>query len=381
MVRWQSHLVAKIPNGYQVAVADVDGDGKLDILGLSSVESRVEWYRNPDWQARAITTETAGNISLAPLFRPGYPARGMALATAFALEDSDHGGYVWWVEPPGSPDSEWSLRFIGQVPTSHRLRWANLDGSGRMMLVDVPLLGAGAKAPDYSVGAPITWFEMPEIQLRGHLSAGHSEPNVWASYLIDDSLNVVHGVHIMDWDGDGREEILTASFQGVHLFHSQGQGSELLWTKTLLAAGDQMSRPRRGSSEIDAGKVGARRFLATIEPWHGEKVVVYWQDKPGASWSRQVIDDTFRDGHALACADLNGDGNDEIVAGYRGSGTSLFAYYAADPSGSKWERQTLDTDMAASGVVIADVNDDGRPDVVAIGASTGNLKWYENQGA
>lgn len=380
MVRWQGHPVAKIPNGYQVAVADVDGDGKLDILGLSSVESIVEWYQNPDWHAQAITTETAGNISLAPLFRPGYPARGVALASAFSLDDSEHGGYLWWAEPPGSPDSEWPLRLLGQIPTSHRLRWANLDGSGRLMLVDVPLLGAGAKAPDYAVGAPITCFEMPEIQLRGHLSAGHPEASNWTPHLIDDSLNVVHGVHIMDWDGDGRDEILTASFQGVHLFHPEGQGSDLRWTKTQLASGDQTSRPRRGSSEIDVGKVGRRRFLATIEPWHGEQVVVYWQDKPGALWSRHVIDDTFHDGHALVCADLNGDGNDEIVAGYRGPGTSLFVYYAADSAGSKWERQTLDTDTAASGVVIADVNDDGRPDVVAIGASTGNVKWYENQG-
>ncbi len=34
--------------------------------------------------------------------------------------------------------------------------------------------------------------------------------------------------------------------------------------------------------------------------------------------------------------------------------------------------------MAASGVAIADVNGNGRKDVVAIGSSTGNVKWYEN---
>jgi hypothetical protein len=36
--------------------------------------------------------------------------------------------------------------------------------------------------------------------------------------------------------------------------------------------------------------------------------------------------------------------------------------------------------MAASCAVMADMNGDGRPDVVAIGASTGNVKWYENLG-
>jgi hypothetical protein len=56
-------------------------------------------------------------------------------------------------------------------------------------------------------------------------------------------------------------------------------------------------------------------------------------------------------------------------------------YYASDASCLKWERQTLDTQMAASGVVVADINGDRHPDVVAIGASTGNVKWYENLGA
>lgn len=378
MLRWQTHPVAKIPNGYQVAVADVNGDGKLDILALSSEQSIVEWFENPSWEARSITTQTRRNISLAPLWREGYPARGLALASDFALEDSLHGGNLWWAVPSSGLQSEWSLLWIGRIPSSHRLRWADLDGDGLLELVDVPLLGPGAKPPDYKVGAPLTWIEMPEPLLRGHLSAQDNQPGPWTQHLIDDSLTVAHGVLILDWDGDGRDEILIASFEGVHLFHSLGSKPSLHWTKTQLGLGDQAPNPRRGSSEIGVGKVGGRRFLATIEPWHGEQVVVYLQGKPGTLWSRQVVDATLRDGHALACADLDGDGNDEIVAGYRGQGTSLHVYYPSDPSGLAWERQTVDTDMAASGVVIADINGDRRPDIVTIGASTGNVKWYEN---
>jgi hypothetical protein len=380
MIEWRAHEVAKIPSGYQVAIADVNGDGRLDILGLSAGHSIVQWYENPTWKARPVTTATHKNISLAPLFRAGYAARGTALATEFALNDSTHGGSLWWAEPPANWDAEWSLDPIAKIPTSHRLRWANLDGSGRLALVDAVLLGPGAVAPDYKVPAPLTWFEMPEPLLRGHASAKGLETAEWAAHLIDQSLTVTHGVNILDWDGDGRDEILTASFEGVHLFHSRGRGAEMTWTRTHLAAGDQQSTPKRGSSEIGVGKVSGKRFLATIEPWHGDQVVVYTEVRPGELWNRHVIDPNFHEGHALACADLDGDGNDEIVAGYRGPGTSLCAYYAADASGTNWERQLLDADMAASGVATADINGDGRLDVVAIGSSTGNVKWYENKG-
>lgn len=378
--RWRAHTVAGIREGYQVAVADIDGDGRLDILALSSQQNIVEWYRNPTWEPRPITTTTENNISLAPLFRPGYPARGMALACGFYLNRSSRGGSLWWAAPKPSLKAEWSLSPIGRIPGSHRLRWADIDGDGRLELIDVPIVGAGSRPPDYSVPAAITWFEMPEALLAGR-GKGKTASSEWVSHLIDHSLTLVHGVLVMDWNNDGRDELLTASFQGVNLFEPKGRGAKLRWTRTLLTPGDQSSARYHGSSEIGVGRVGGHRYLATIEPWHGNQVVVYTKPFAAQGFSRrQVIDSSFREGHALACADLDGDGNDEIVAGYRGPGNSLLIFKAANESGTAWTRETLDTDMAASGVVIADLNGDGRPDIVAVGSATANVKWYENLG-
>ena len=372
--------MARIPEGYQVAVADVTGDGRLDILALSSEQKIVDWYQNPSWRTRSVTTATEKNISLAPLFHQRLSARGMALASGFYLNRAEKGGDLWWAQPGASLDAEWAVTPIGRIPASHRLRWADLDGDGRLELVVVPIVGAGSRPPDYSVPSPITWFQMPETLLTGHAESAGQQSSKWIPHLIDDTLNIVHGVDVMDWNGDGRDEILTASTQGVNLFASKGWGDDLTWTRTLLTPGDPGPDRYHGSSEIGVGKIRGHRFLATIEPWHGDKVVVYPGSAGGFS-QRQVIDSSFNNGHALVCADLDGDGNDEIVAGYRGPGTSLYIYHAADERGTAWERETLDAEMAASCVVIADINGDGRPDIVAVGSSTANVKWYENLGS
>jgi hypothetical protein len=87
------------------------------------------------------------------------------------------------------------------------------------------------------------------------------------------------------------------------------------------------------------------------------------------------------DGHTIQTADLNADGRDEVIAGYRGQGHSVYIYYAEDAAGTRWSKQVLDQGgMGAAACAVADLNGDGRPDIVCIGTAGANLKWYENLG-
>ena len=101
-----------------------------------------------------------------------------------------------WVAPGHTSSVQWNLHQVAQVPTSHRLRWADLDGDGQPELVDVPILGLGAKAPDFTGGAQITWFKVPDEILRGR---GLQESGAtWKARLVDESLSVVHGILALD---------------------------------------------------------------------------------------------------------------------------------------------------------------------------------------
>jgi hypothetical protein len=187
--------------------------------------------------------------------------------------------------------------------------------------------------------------------------------------ISEENSGLVHGLWIIDWDGDGRDDILTAGFEGLHLFRAPD------WKRTEIAKGDPAPWPKSGSSDVAVGKLGRERFLAAIEPWHGNQVAIYRQR--AGEWQRSVIDDKLVDGHTIMTADLDGDGNDEVVAGYRGTGRSVYVYSF---EGGAWKRSTLDDGgMAAAACVVADLNGDKKIDVVCIGSATANLKWYENR--
>jgi hypothetical protein len=219
-----------------------------------------------------------------------------------------------------------------------------------------PLVGPDATAPDYRSPVAISFYRAPD----------------WKREAVTDSFTgLIHGIQPLPWEGVRGEALLSAGFMGVYR-HVFAGGH---WTSSQLFKGDPDPWPKSGSSDVVPGRLGGDRFIAAIEPWHGNQVAVYRQ-KDG--WQRQKIDDTITDGHAIVVLDADGDGRDEIVVGQRGGERSLIMYSAA-PDGEAWTRRVLDQGgMAGAGCAAADLNADMRPDIVCIGSATTNLKWYEN---
>ena len=200
-------------------------------------------------------------------------------------------------------------------------------------------------------------------------------PGEWKREVITDAEEgVVHGALVSAWGGERKESLLSASFLGVHLLRFDNGR----WLRTQLTRGDPAAWPRSGASDVIDGQIHSERFLATIEPWHGNTVVVYRLES--GAWKRHVIDETITDGHTIVTGDFDRDGVDEIIVGERGGKRSVYLYRLTNIRDDVWTKQLLDVGtMAAAGCAVADLNGDGRVDVACIGTATANLKWYESR--
>ena len=237
----------------------------------------------------------------------GIPA--IVLASGFSMNAKKSAGIVSVLRHNGDPRQPWSIREIDRLPTSHRLRWADIDGSGRKVVVNQPLTAANVDHPEDHAHTPLVFYR----------------PGEWKRETISEQdEGVVHGIYIVDWDGDGRDDILTAGFTGIHLY-KLGR-----WRALEPHGNRHRATPRRGPNADRATWPSAG--WASGGFWrpssHGTATRSPFIGKSAGAWQRHVIDDSLADGHTILTADLNGDGADEVVAGYRGKGVNV--YYAQD---------------------------------------------------
>jgi hypothetical protein len=367
--------------GYAVLLVDLNADGKKDIVVVDT--NRVVWYENPTWKRRTIIQGQTkpDNVCITAYDIDGDGQLDLALGADWKPFDTNDGGTIQWLRRGKTLDDPWTLYPIATEPTVHRMRFADLDGSGRASLVVCPLMGRGSSAKN-------NWIDGVPVRVLAYGIPHDPTRDRWVPQVIDQGLHVVHNFWpVLSARGPG-QDILAASYEGVTLLSRETPEK---WARQHLADGNQANpKGNRGASEIKQGRLkGDRRFIATIEPWHGHQVVVYTPpDRPGELWQRHVVDEKLRWGHAVWCADLDGDGDDELIIGVRDNLSEqpqerrgVRIYKAVDGEGKRWARHIIEAGgVAVEDLAVADLDNDGRPDIVAVGRQTGNVRIYWNQG-
>jgi hypothetical protein len=341
-----------------VLAVDLTRDGRKDLVALTEGLQELVWFEAPDWQRHVLVGGLSNMVSIAAqdLDRDGVPE--IALGYEFSGRPGQRPGIVALLRHGNDVRQPWTLTEIDRVPTTHRLRWIDPDGSGQHVLLNGPMVNPEALPVSGSNPVPVYLYR----------------PGAWTRETLTEApQGYLHGLTVVDWFGTGPRDLLTASSTGIHVWQRQGDGT---WEGELLARGNDEPFPRAGSADVRVGRTENGRFLAAIEPYHGNLVTVY-VERAGV-WRRQVIDDSLTTGHAIALADFDANGRDDIVVGFRGAGHQLYLFTADTADASRWTRHVLDAGgMAAAACIADDITGDGLPDVACMGSGTNNLKLYE----
>jgi hypothetical protein len=342
-------LDSSISIGYGLAIGDVDGDNKPDIL-LADKKQFV-WYRNGDWRKFILAENLtqSDNVCIAARDIDGDGKVEIAVGAQWnpgETTDTLTSGSVHFLQRPSDPTQIWSAKTLHHEPTVHRMKWVEVAPRDFRLIV-VPLHGLGNKN-GVGQGVRMLAYQPDKAGMQSRYE------------LVDQSMHLTHNFDIIR-DGD-HENIVIAGKEGLKTFGYSGKEWELIsWDAKSYSFGEV-----RHSS-------ASPKVVAAIEPMHGNKVTVY------DNGTRTVLDSTFNQGHALAFADLLGQRTDQIIAGWREpdkngkTGIKIFSL-------KKHETFWLDENgIACEDLAVADLNGDNKPDVVAAGRATKNLKVYWNK--
>ena len=360
--------------GYAVLAVDLNGDGAKDLVVAD--KQRILAYYHPDWKRKTLLEggTAPDNVCIAARDIDGDGRMDLAVGAGWKPFDTKEGGTLQWLRQPEKNGAPWTLHPISSEPTLHRMRFARVGKNGEEELVVIPLMGRDSSAKaNWSDGSPlrVLAFSVPAKPAQ--------EP--WPVRVLNQELHVAHNFDLIS--GAGGHDLAIASYEGISLLARQPGGG---WRRELIHAGNQENpKSNRGASEVRRGSLaGGEAVFATIEPWHGGELVVYRRE--AGAWKRRVLDNRLKWGHAIAFADLDGDGVDELVFGVRDnlsaqpgekSGVRIFRW---DAKAKDWTRHILDEGgVAVEDLAAADLDQDGRIDLVAVGRATGNVRVYWNR--
>ncbi len=351
----------KIAIGYGIATGDMDGDKKPDILVAD--KKKIVWYRNGDWKKFVMIENLTemDNVCITAEDMDGDGKVEVAVGAQWnpaETTDEKKSGAVFFLIRPEDPTQSWNAIKLYHEPTIHRMRWIKSTG-GNNYLVVLPLHGRGNRDGQGNA-VNLLIFRYPELRHQ-------QEP----LYIIPTNMHQTHNLETGRSEDFKKKNIYIAGKEGIGFIDADFNKD----SKVLLYKATETT----GAGEVRFGESGAgENFIATIEPMHGQHLVIYTNNK-----RRQVLDSNFKEGHALIAADVLGSGYDQLIAGWRQPdangkvGIKLFTRKGT--TDSEWESQWIDeNDMACEDLQVVDLNGDGRKDIIASGRKTHNLKIYWN---
>ena len=364
-VKFTGKLLLISPNE-GCAVGDVNRDGKPDVVAGTC------WFAGPDFVARPLRD--------VPEFQDDYLENN-----GDHLYDVDGDGWLdvisgHWM----APEIYW-FKNPGKVGLSKGLKWKQqlLKMTRGQNEANVLKDFDGDGVPEWFVNS---WSKEDNVVCWKFVKDADGNPTL--EEVILGANGGGHGWAFGDLNGDGREDLLVETG-----WYERPDGNALAapWKFHPETA---LPHPSCPCVIVDLSGDGRNDIIWGKAHDYG----LYWweQGEPKAdgttTWTEHLIDDSWSQAHCLVWADLDGDGQGELITGKRvrghagrdpgGNEPECLFYYSWDPKAKEFTRHDIAPIGGGVGsgmqIVVADLNADSRPDI-AVSGKTGTWVLF-NEG-
>lgn len=212
--QWDMHIVAgpKAPGSerysHGLGVGDVNGDGRNDVIVTQG------WWQAPEDRTREHWKFHKVDFGPPCADMLVYDVDGDGDSDVIASSAHDYG--IWWLEQlPGGDSDRFAIHSITKEYSQvHALRLADINNDGvEDFVTGKRYFAHNGNDPGSHDPAVLLWFEIRRPE------KGKAE---FIPHLIDDDSGIGTQFEVVDINGDGRFDVVTANKKGVHLFIQQG---------------------------------------------------------------------------------------------------------------------------------------------------------------
>ncbi|MEY4485017.1 MAG: hypothetical protein RL693_2469, partial [Verrucomicrobiota bacterium] len=189
--------------GYGLAVADVQGDGKPDILLAD--KTQIVWYENPTWKKHVIAEKLTehDNVCIAARDINGDGKCEIAVGAEWNPSDTVNSGAVFYLIPPADRTQKWEPVKLHAEPTTHRMKWVKRSAD-RFDLVVVPLHGKG-NIKGEGAGVRVLAYQKPA-----------NPKDEWKTEVISDDMHLTHNFDVVPRLDDSKcEAVVIGGLEGA----------------------------------------------------------------------------------------------------------------------------------------------------------------------